>query len=196
MEIKILNRVIYPFLFIGLLFGCAAWRNRFYLSDIGFSMRLPENWKQGVPKVNGKSWMLQREGECFFSSKDKYLPYGKVTAISLKGKNWKEYVAKELSFGEKSKTFQLWGRTSRKGGRIIKMEVKKVPEKKLIYKREIKVSGLKGIEALVEDSSLKFLILYILKDIQIIRVEFDFPKKEFSKYMPSVHKCIQSIRIQ
>ena len=196
MKKKIWNRLIYTFLFVGLLSGCAAWRNKFYLSDIGFSMKLPENWEQGIPKVNGKSWISQRGGRYFFSSKDKYLPYGKVTAVFLKGENWEEYVAKELSFGKKSKTFQLWGRTSGKGGRIIKMEIKKVPEKNLVYKRETKVSELKSIEALVEDSSLKSLILYISKETQVIKVEFDFPKKELSKYMPSIRKCIQSIRIR
>ncbi len=196
MKKKIWNRLIYTFLFVGLLSGCAAWRNKFYLSDIGFSMKLPENWEQGIPKVNGKSWISQRGGRYFFFFFYKYLPYGKVTAVFLKGENWEEYVAKELSFGKKSKTFQLWGRTSGKGGRIIKMEIKKVPEKNLVYKRETKVSELKSIEALVEDSSLKSLILYISKETQVIKVEFDFPKKELSKYMPSIRKCIQSIRIR
>ena len=179
--------------------GCGKGAREFSLREIGFSMKLPAGWEQGV-RGNGR-YEIDSGGNFFFENPHNPFPLGKVAATPLEGASFKEFVEKELQELEKSNAAQqdLTRLLNSATGGVASEEIKegqKTSETAVISKNFRSLAGNEAVEITVGSARLTTLHVGIHHGDKVIIATFQAPKEEFAKYEPLFRKAIETVKIR
>lgn len=179
--------------------GCGKRGNTFELSRLGFSMKLPQGWEQGVPMVGG-GFAPNQTGEFFYADRKYEDPSGSVIEFPLEDISLTEYVDILTSGTEKIEKLQaglmrtLGKMTGQEDSEELK-EAESTLQTKVISKTPRTISGHEAIEVLTE-APRTILTVYVCREDDVIWVTFGAPKEEFPKYEQLFRDTIETIKIR
>jgi len=179
--------------------GCGKRGNTFELSRLGFSMKLPQGWEQGVPMVGG-GFAPNQTGEFFYADRKYDDPSGNVMEFDIGKASLTEYVDNLISETEKMEKLQAGlMRTLGKMAGVEDSEELKEAEStlktKVISKTPRTISKHEAIEVLTE-APRTILTVYVRREDDVIWVTFGAPKEEFPKYEQLFRDTIETIKIR
>ena len=177
---KFLRPMVVTMSAILIITGCLTQQMRIKISELGFSMKVPQGWKLGRSAMmqefalQKKFYFVKKEGTFCFKSEAERFPYISVSHSALSEyKSLSSYVdIAKLIFG-----------------------------RKILSQKRQTICGLESIEVTGEGFSVLsktlFLGIYVFvrKGNKVIWVSLCAPKKDFDTYKSSFRKCINSINI-
>jgi hypothetical protein len=168
------------------LAGCGKGGNTLHISRLGFSMRLPEGWKQ--------------EGESFYADPQYEYPSGSVVDFVMEEETLAEFVDNLLTETEKMEKMQagllrVLGQIAGEESSPELQEAEKAVQSRVLTKLPRTISKHEAIEVMVE-APVCTLEVFIRRGDTVIWVNFIAPKEEFPQYEQLFRDAIDTIKVR